>query len=422
MGAEKYIAVVVTLFLLSASADAELQSRRLGQAYYDTALDITWIADGNLAATHPFGVSGMGTSTSGFGAMDWATARAWIAGMNAARYLGVDDWRLPTVIDTDGPDPDALGDDGCNLAYAGTDCGWNVDPATGEIAHLYYVTLGNIGSYDPNGVHQDWCDSGMPAPPACLINVGPFTNFFPNHYWTGTECAADATQVWEFNARIGAQNINVKTRISHVWAVHDGDIDLVVATAVDDGPVPVSEGVAGIIPVGANDTGFSSPASVSVITPPAKGTIGAISAPGSAAGITVSYTANIGASGVDSFLYEMKDGTPASDVATVIVNIGPDTDSDGIPDVLDNCRLVANPTQCDSDGDGFGNHCDADLNNNTYTNAQDFVLLRQQLGKPSISPLFNEADINCNGVVNAQDRILFQKRLGSQPGPSVLVP
>src|SRR5262245_5060747 len=37
-----------------------------------------------------------------------------------------------------------------------------------------------------------------------------------------------------------------------------------------------------------------------------------------------------------------------------------DTDGDGIVDCLDNCRLVANPDQRDSDGDGTGDACDVD--------------------------------------------------------------
>lgn len=45
----------------------------------------------------------------------------------------------------------------------------------------------------------------------------------------------------------------------------------------------------------------------------------------------------------------------------------------GVPNPSDNCTLVANASQCDSDSDGYGNHCDGDLNNNTFTNAQDYI-------------------------------------------------
>jgi len=99
-----------------------------------------------------------------------------------------------------------------------------------------------------------------------------------------------------------------------------------------------------------------------------------------------------------------------------------DTDGDGILDAQDNCTLVANASQCNSDGDAHGNRCDADLNNNGSTNAQDTVMFRQQLGQPSVAPGYNVADLNCNGAVNAQDTTLFRQRLGSPPGPAGLVP
>jgi hypothetical protein len=101
---------------------------------------------------------------------------------------------------------------------------------------------------------------------------------------------------------------------------------------------------------------------------------------------------------------------------------GGDADGDGVPDPIDNCIAVANPAQCDSDGDGYGNACDGDLNNNGTTNAQDTALFRQQLGQPSTGPGYDNADINCNGAVNAQDTTLFRVLLGKPPGPSGLHP
>ncbi len=97
-----------------------------------------------------------------------------------------------------------------------------------------------------------------------------------------------------------------------------------------------------------------------------------------------------------------------------------DTDGDGVVDALDNCRTLANANQVDSNGDGFGNRCDADLNGNNSVNAQDTGLYRQQLGQPSVAPTYNAADLNTNGSVNAQDTGIYRQLLGSPPGPSGL--
>jgi hypothetical protein len=47
--------------------------------------------------------------------------------------------------------------------------------------------------------------------------------------------------------------------------------------------------------------------------------------------------------------------------------LGGDSDGDGVCDKLDNCPLVANPSQSDSDGDGIGDACDTPSGNEGCT-------------------------------------------------------
>ena len=68
-----------------------------------------------------------------------------------------------------------------------------------------------------------------------------------------------------------------------------------------------------------------------------------------------------------------------------------DGDGDGVADWHDNCLEDANAEQVDSDGDGFGNQCDADFTNNGEVNIIDYgiflsaynsaVLTRQNVDK-----------------------------------------
>ena len=95
-------------------------------------------------------------------------------------------------------------------------------------------------------------------------------------------------------------------------------------------------------------------------------------------------------------------------------------DGDNVANTLDNCTLLANPSQVDSNHDGFGNRCDGDLNNDGFTNAFDTPLYRAQLGQPSVPPTYNAADIDANWFVNAFDTPLYRALLGSPPGPSGL--
>jgi len=154
---------LIAASLVSGAAQAALEGRDLNgsadsfEAYYDTDLDITWLADANVN-----------------GVMEWAAANTWAANLSlvdAVNNLTYDNWRLPTVVDTGTP--------GCDYATTGgTDCGYNVDTATSEMAHLFYEELGNKAFYDTsgNGSQSGWG----------LTNTGPFTNLQATNYWSAT--------------------------------------------------------------------------------------------------------------------------------------------------------------------------------------------------------------------------------------------
>ncbi len=113
---------------------------------------------------------------------------------------------------------------------------------------------------------------------------------------------------------------------------------------------------------------------------------------------------------------------PGSEAVTetlaVFVNEPQDMDDDGFFDFEDNCIEVANASQCDSDADGSGNHCDADFNNSGFTNFSDLAALKVGFFGDSTAPEYNQLDLNCDEAVDFVDLSLFQGMFGTVPGPS----
>jgi hypothetical protein len=93
----------------------------------------------------------------------------------------------------------------------------------------------------------------------------------------------------------------------------------------------------------------------------------------------------------------------------------PDFDGDTIADVDDNCSEVANTAQDDTDGDGCGNRCDADYNNNGFVNFIDFSQFSAAFGT-----FDSEKDhtVPMTGPVGFLDFSFFSANFGTVPGPS----
>jgi uncharacterized protein (TIGR03790 family) len=115
-------------------------------------------------------------------------------------------------------------------------------------------------------------------------------------------------------------------------------------------------------------------------------------------------------------------GDPLMRVADPVRSAPADRDGDGVPDASDNCLLLPNPDQRDSDGDGFGNLCDADLDGDglvTTSYGQWPPGDVEQIGRAAEAGYaVPEADLDGDGRVGESDLAIANLFLYAPPGPS----
>ena len=176
--------------------ETTLQSRDINgdgtvDAWYDTVLGISWLADANAGAGSAFD-DGADTTD---GDMSWSSAVAWAAGLNVH---GVSGWRLPVM------------DAGSTIAS--------------ELSHMYCVTLGNFGP----------CNPLTTTGPGTwgFTNTANFVNLASEWFWTGT--AGDAGPpprafVWAGDPISAYHSEEPVVSANRAWAVRDGDVPNVPA-------------------------------------------------------------------------------------------------------------------------------------------------------------------------------------------------
>ena len=178
---------LIAASLVSGAAHAALEGRDLNgsagsfEAYYDTDLDITWLADANVN-----------------GQMIWDDANTWAANLSFTDGISVyDNWRLPTALNQDGTGP--------------CDAGYNCTGS--EMGHLFYSELGGTAL-------QSILTSADP-------DLAKFTNLQAYYYWSATEFAPSTGYAWNFRMNVGSQYASYKSSGFYALAVSPGDVGAV---------------------------------------------------------------------------------------------------------------------------------------------------------------------------------------------------
>lgn len=193
------------------------------EAYYDTTLDITWLANANAGAGSAFD-DGFSTTDGG---MTWANANAWAAALDVN---GITGWRLPTTTPINGTSFNTAFSNNATTDTGTADAdGWVDGSGTpvSEMGHMFYVTLGNLGQCTPNDA----------SPASCVVptsfglsNTGPFSNVQSGVYWSGS--ALDSSSAWSFFFVNGRQiSVGKNENLVSAWAVHSGDVSAVPVPA-----------------------------------------------------------------------------------------------------------------------------------------------------------------------------------------------
>jgi hypothetical protein len=209
---------------------------------YDDVQGISWLQDANLFKTlcdaevdianpvHPILVSynamsparTTATVCNEHGRVYWSDAEKFIAALNANRYLGINTWRQPAVLQ-----PDAT----CETVYAVANPpdypeqlgGFNCRAVGNELGHLYNIAAPDgLGNPNNAGTGATGGTVGTGCYPDCWDNPGPFINTEWYWKWLGAEYAADPTQAWRFNRNGLQDTVAQASGYGHVWAVHPG--------------------------------------------------------------------------------------------------------------------------------------------------------------------------------------------------------
>ena len=242
---------------LAAQAQATLVPRDLDgnfangpEAYYDTTLNITWLANANLLGTRLAAAANPGTVITGIigaaggqiaghtlSAADFSTLNNgganYYGAMAFATTLnvnGITGWRLPDTKPVNGTSfviSNALPGDEISGAE---DQSYNITSKRSELSYMYYVNLGLKGQVAPNGSSNSVFGVPSPTLTAAGTSGATFQNVQNWVYWSRTLDPNNNVHGFKMMFNYGFQDVEafslpLASRTDfYSWAVHDGDV------------------------------------------------------------------------------------------------------------------------------------------------------------------------------------------------------
>ena len=156
-------------------------SAKVPTTVYDPVLHVSWLADANLPARMKFGLA-----INKDGSMSYQTAVQWVRRLNRHHFLGHGDWTLPIT-------PTPYRDMGCSGRNKKGGGSFGLGCSQSPLAWVYTRELG-----------LRWPDTAVAIPDT---TTGPFHDFQPYLYWTGTPAqTAGGFQTFSFNTGWSGSN------------------------------------------------------------------------------------------------------------------------------------------------------------------------------------------------------------------------
>ena len=169
------------------------------QTINDPKLGVTWLADADLPASMPLGLT---SQINADGSMPYATAQMWVRRLDRRDYLGHDNWTLP-VTQTPNIDTTCSSNNHKHKDYFGLGC------STAPLASLYKYQL------------------RLTAPSTAVSiadnTTGPFNDFQPYLYWTDVAATNPAQGFQTFSFNTGWPGANTYSHYMYVLPMIPGN-------------------------------------------------------------------------------------------------------------------------------------------------------------------------------------------------------